>query len=180
MHTEFETHDEIAALMEETPIGDNHGRQSYEVGTMGANMDAVGRVRGMSVEDAKATEFLLDGGFGVVDTSAGTHNGGTMGARDAGMTAHRGVLFPGEYVDANLVAEKIAEMLGFSLADIRACYNRAGGPLPATLRAKRAEIDAALLALTAEDGNLSLLAEHLGVNRDTLYVAINRAKTAQS
>lgn len=68
-----------------------------------------------------------------------------------GLTAHRGVLHPDDYVDTNVVQEAVLERLGFSLDEVRSVYRQ--GPLSSAQRELRARIDARLMEI-AEDGGL--------------------------
>src|SRR5581483_4752339 len=82
------------------------------------------------------------------------------GASDMGMTSHRGVLHPDEYVDEQQLRELVARALGFTFEQLEDAY-RNGRPTADRARI-RAQIDARLLALSRSGGNLTALARALG------------------
>lgn len=110
----------------------------------------------------------IPAGFGVVDTNAG----GVL--QDSGLTAHRGVLQEGEYVDAFVLRDAACELLGFTYDDISSVYRQ--GPLSPDQRQLRARIDARLLSLSRSGGNMAKLADALGRPRLVFDRAIARAK----
>lgn len=103
--------------------------------------------------------FLLDGGWTAVDSTRGSR-GWTPGARDAGMTSHRGVLHPGEHVDEEALRAALEAELGFTLDDVRAVF-RQGRKSSAQLEL-RERIDARLLEVADAGGNLLELAKAFG------------------
>lgn len=108
-------------------------------------------------------------GFQIVDPSRIT--------TDAGMTAHRGVLQDGEYVDFFLLREAAEAELGFSYADVSAAYK--GGRPTAEQRQLRDRIDSRLLALSRSKGNLQQAAKLLGLNESTVDRAVRRARAVE-
>lgn len=96
-------------------------------------------------------------------------------AGKAGMTGHRGVLFPGQYVDRASVVAALEERLGVTAEEFRAVYGgRKGGPLPKRLRELRTNLNAVLERVEAEGGSLALLAQWMGVNPRALQRALER------
>ena len=126
-------------------------------------------------------EFGEQGGFTVVETSAGRTVGSSVyGARDAGMTAHRGTVHPDEYVDHETVVAAIEEQLGHTFEEIRSVYGaRLGGPVPDALRQLRDDLDSRMLALSSSGANMELLRRLLGLPRMTLTRAVARARGKQ-
>lgn len=135
----FENED-IQSIMEEPPGGENHGRltdddHSVELGGV----------------EAQTAEFMRSKGFTVV------HEKNQQGS---GMTAHRGVLHPDEYVSGIELQRLVEAELGFTYAQIRAVYRQ--GPLSKEQRQLREQIDARLLALRRSGANLTELARSIG------------------
>lgn len=112
--------------------------------------------------EQQAHQFLVDGGWSSVDVTRGRAGlpGAAGGARDAGMSSHRGVLHPDEHVDADALRSAVEDELGFTYADVHAVY-RQGKKSDAQLEL-RARIDARLLELARAGGNLTLLGRALG------------------
>jgi len=110
--------------------------------------------------------FLQEGGWNTQHTS--------WGREQTGMSAHRGVLHPDEYVDWEEARRLFEQLSSFTVAEAQEIYNRNGGPVPAQLRKRRDEIDRQIL----EMGNLEYLAEILGVSQSTLERAARRARLA--
>lgn len=162
--------------MREPAHGPNYGRRASD------NPEAEGRHLPLGADDWQAAEFMRAGGWTVVDTSRGS-GGATAGARDAGMTAHRGVLHPEEYVDPDTLRALVERELGFSYEQVRSVYRQ--GRLSADQRELRGQIDARLLALSRAGGNLALLGRALGfkVERDShcepMDNAVARARAAE-
>lgn len=103
--------------------------------------------------------FLLDGGWTAIETHRGSQ-GWTPGARDAGMTSHRGVLHPDEHVDGDALREAVESELGFTYDDVHAVYRR--GRLSASSQELRGRIDARLLELATAGANVAALGRVLG------------------
>jgi hypothetical protein len=91
-----------------------------------------------------------------------------------GLTAHRGVLHPDEYVDEMRVLVAVERQLGFMLIDVWEAYGQ--GRKSAAQRAQRERIDARLLEIADAGGNLELLARVLEVDRKTIGRALARAR----
>lgn len=141
-------------LMEEPAAGHGCGR------TASADPNVEGRWVSLDTNDAQADAFMRRGGFAVVDTAYGSTLGSKYGARDAGMTAHRGVLSGDEYVDDAAVRAEVERVLGFTYDDVHAVYRQ--GRLSAEQGELRARIDARLLALSRAGANMFQLGEVLG------------------
>jgi len=98
--------------------------------------------------------FLVDGGWHPVSFKEGeTRHGG-------GLTSHRGVLHPDEYVDDDRLIALIEAELGFTYDEIRSVYRQ--GRKSDSQRELRERIDARLLALSRSGGNLAELGRRLG------------------
>jgi len=104
------------------------------------------------VSDPVEADFLNAGGWRVVSIKGGDEEGG--------VTSHRGVLHPDEYVDADVLRGLVERELGFSYEQIRSVYRQ--GPLSATQRELRACIDARLLALSRAGAHMAELGRALG------------------
>lgn len=137
--------------------------------------------------DLEEVGFILDGAWTPVDTTRGS-DGAIPGARDAGMTAHRGALQAGEYVDPAVLQGMVERELGFTYEQVRSVYRQ--GPLSAEQRELRGAIDARLLALSRAGGDMTALARALGfqvkterIKGDsscwTMEQALNRARAAE-
>jgi len=98
--------------------------------------------------------FLVDGGWHPVSFKEGEtrHSGG--------LTSHRGVLHPEEYVDDDRLIALIEAELGFTYDEIRSVYRQ--GRKSDSQRELRERIDARLLALSRSGGNLTELGRRLG------------------
>jgi hypothetical protein len=159
---------EIAALMEEQPHGENHGRSAPS----DPGEDEPVRWNSLNSGTWRAHDLLRSEGDGVVDTSRGSSEGSTYGARDAGMHAHRGVLRGDEWIEYERLAKLAEERLGASREMLRAVYGgRAGGPLPGRLMPIRNAVDRRLATVE----NIALLAEWLGLQEIT--EALRRGRT---
>jgi hypothetical protein len=93
-----------------------------------------------------------------------------------GMTAHRGVLYPGEYVSTAALVPLVEERLGFTVDELRTVYRQ--GPKSARQVELRSRIDARLLELRNAGGNLESLARVTGIERKVIGRAMARARTA--
>lgn len=103
--------------------------------------------------DPEGSDFMSAGGWSVVDIRWGDGENG-------GLTSHRGVLHPDEYVDAELLAGMAADHMGFTVDEIRTVY-RPGRPRADVLDL-RSRIDARILEVSEAGGNLNELARALG------------------
>lgn len=103
--------------------------------------------------DPEGSDFMSGGGWSLVDIRWGDDENG-------GLTSHRGVLHPDEYVDAGLLVGMVADRLGFTLDEIRLAY-RPGRPSAETL-AIRDSVDARLLEVSDAGGNMVELGRALG------------------
>lgn len=93
-----------------------------------------------------------------------------------GMTAHRGVLHPAEYVDQARLLPEVERRLGFTLAEIYEVFCQ--GRKSAGQRELRGRIEARLLEISRSGGNLSALGRVTGLNPGTLNRALARARVA--
>lgn len=100
---------------------------------------------------------------------------------NGGLTVHRGILYPDEYVDEPLLRQMVEEELGYTYEEIASVYPDTPGSIPKPLRELRDKIDARLLALSRSDGNMTALARALGwpltPNRETGDSANSRKMT---
>jgi len=96
----------------------------------------------------------LTGGYSIVTPSHGRD------ALESGMTAHRGVLHPDEYVEEDTLRSLIERSLGFTYDQIRSVYRQ--GPLSPEQRQLRRRIDARMLAISRSGGNMAELARAIG------------------
>lgn len=175
---------DTAALMEEPPHGHNHGRRALEGSPPSAGDPPTHNVERLplNTEDWQRREFMQAGGFGVVTTGSGRNSAhGATGYLDAGMTVHRGVLHPDEYVDHEELVSGVERHLGFTFEEVRSVYHRPGGPLPTDLRPLRDRIDARLSELAAADGlNIAQLAEVIGITEKAIDRGLVRARSREA
>lgn len=108
---------------------------------------------GLRREHDEAADFKAAGGWSIATVSDG-------GGRGHGLTSHRGVLHPDEYVDEGLLSEMVLEALGFTLDEVRYAY-RPGRPASDVLALRR-RIDARLLEVHDAGGNTTALARVFG------------------
>lgn len=166
---------DLQLLMEEPPYGHNNGSAPCK------SNDEYGQRSPFGTQQNQARELLQDGRFATVDTTAGTHTGRTYGAQDAGMTSHRGILHPDDYVHHDELLDQVERHFGFSFDEVRAVYTRAGGPLPKALRGLRSRIDARLLELhSAGRINIVEFARVMGLTEMGLHRALGRARKEAS
>lgn len=156
--------EDIRSLMEESPVGGNHGV------TVDSYVDEGGAAqvtrRDLSGRLARVDQKGLDTGdsrFGIVTSRD-----------DGGLVAHRGVLHPDEYVDYFALREQVEDDLGFTYADVSAAY--ATGRPTTEQRQLREKIDARLLALSRAGGNMETLAKALALSEKTIDRALARAR----
>ena len=145
------TADEIRELMEEPAGGHNHGRTAVDDPHLD---ERATRFIGLGVEDGQERDVLNGGGWTLIP--------GVGGARQAaGMTAHRGVLHPHEYVDNDVLRAKVEEAFGFTVEEVRSVYRQ--GRLTPEQGELRSRIDARLLALSRAGANMLALARVFGL-----------------
>jgi hypothetical protein len=77
-----------------------------------------------------------------------------------GITSHRGVLQPGEYVDPDVLRKAVEEELGYTYEQIRSVYRQ--GPMSPEKRKLRGVIDARMLALRRSGANMTELGRAIG------------------
>jgi hypothetical protein len=156
-------------FIEEPPHGENHGSKAS------TEPDKGGRQIPLDVETMLSADLMRSEGFGVVETSRGSGaTGSTYGAKDAGMTAHRGILHPDEYVDPDVLTDAVEAALGYSYEDVSSAYKN--GRPTAEQRQLRDRIDSRVLALSRSGGNMALLARTLEVSEKTIDRALVRAR----
>jgi hypothetical protein len=114
----------------------------------------------------EARDYVADarGGWSIVSTSRG----------GAGMTAHRGVLHPEEYVDTPRLRALVEHRLGFTRDELGKVYRQ--GRKSAAQLELRARVDARLLELREAGGDLALLARITRIERKTIARALVRAR----
>jgi hypothetical protein len=136
----------------------------------------------LAADEAEALGFLREGGWRAVAVK-------NNGLNNGGMTAHRGVLHPDEYVDALALQKMVEAELGFTYEQVRSVYRQ--GPLSADQRELRGRIDARLLALSHAGGHMLELARafgwtvkaggpHGGPSCDTMERALVRARSCEA
>lgn len=141
----MESFDEIAALMAETPVSDNHGRKQ--------SLDAESiRSKTLGSADYEIRQGLQDGRIDIVHGDESYY----------GLVAHRGVLTEEEagWLDWSVVERQVEAVLGCTYAELAAVY---GPGRPDTGRSKRRDdLDARLLDIQQAGGNMHQLAIALG------------------
>lgn len=126
--------------------------------------------------DPETADFMSAGGWSVVSIKDGGEAGG-------GLTSHRGVLHPDEYVDEDALAVMVARRLGYGLSDILSVY-RQGRKSVAQVEL-RAKIDARMLEVVEDGGSAHELGRALGwpvtptENCQTVDRALARARAAR-
>lgn len=118
-------------------------------------------------------EEFAAGGFSVFTPARGGHDGVDRG----GMTTHRGVLKGDEYIDQDVLREAAEAALGFTYEDVSSVYRQ--GPLAPEQRQLRDRIDARLLALSRSGGNMTALADSVGLSGSVIDRALNRARAVE-
>lgn len=169
-----ESPDEIAALMQESPVADNHGRKFPEVrlaedGTYISH----GRrpAQSLSAETNEASQALHDLGSLAVAPGDETY---------FGMVAHRGVLTEDEAanLDWQNVERRVEALLECTFEELATAYG-AGRP-DADRLARRGEIDAKLLEIQEAGGNMHQLAVVLGWPVRTTPTGVECQKMAKA
>lgn len=155
----------------------HHADDAADVDVTEAYCDADFDGSAAAQRSLEALGFLTDGGWTAVDTTRGTarDTGFTPGARDAGMTSHRGVLHPDEYVDNAELRLLVEAAFGFTFDQVRSVYRQ--GRLSDEARALRSAIDARLLGVADAGGNVAALGRVFGfhVNESGACAALNNA-----
>lgn len=103
---------------------------------------------GLAPEDV---DFLRTGGWRIASIDGGDEEGG--------ITSHRGVLHPDEYVNKGVLRKAVEAELGFTYDEVHSVYRQ--GRLSTSQGELRAQIDARLLALSRAEGNVLALARVL-------------------
>jgi hypothetical protein len=91
-----------------------------------------------------------------------------------GTVAHRGVIHPAEYVDVPALGREVRRLLGVTRADLDTVYCQ--GRKSAAQRELRERIDARLLDVAEAGGNMTLLAQVLNLDTQTIGRALTRAR----
>lgn len=154
--------DQLDEVMQEPPGGYNHGRASRSSARFGINLSA---------EEMKTSDHLSDDNAG---WDLSSMEGGAQQSR-GGITSHRGVLHPDEYVHAEALERLLEENLGVSLDEFDEAYRSRGRPSPEVL-ATRVKLDRVFLAVVEDGGNVEELARILGIARARIYDAAERAR----
>lgn len=151
-----------------TPVGLRPSWSGFDGddGPLAPHQDAASR-HGLSHE---AIDFVRGGGWSIVSIRDGDESGG--------LTSHRGVLHPHEYVDADRLRDLVEEELGFTYLDIHSVYST-GGRIANHLFSLRDRIDARLLEIAQEGANMDAFGRVVGVNSRTLDRALARARSAE-
>lgn len=167
--TETDDNDiDIEELMQEPPGGHNHGRTAWQGGSDDFDGDSK---RELSTEAMIQSDFLKghEGhGWQVVLPRTGGAQGGTV--------AHRGVLHPAEYVDHERLVRLVGQTVGVSYDELRETFISRGRP-SAEKAKRRAEILAKLRDALGDDGNVSLLAQILGIERTVITRALRNERS---
>lgn len=103
--------------------------------------------------DPVSRDRLFENGWHVVSIKGGDEEGG--------VTSHRSVLQPGEYVDTGALRTAVEAELGFTYDDVHSVYRQ--GRLSDSQGELRARIDARLLALSRAGAQVHLLGRLLGL-----------------
>lgn len=154
--------DKLDAVMQEPPGGFNNGRASRSSGRFVTNL---------STEEMKTSEHLGDENAG---WDLSSMEGGAQQSR-GGITSHRGVLHPDEFVHAEALEALLEENLGVSLDEFDEAYRSRGRPSPEAL-ATRVKVDRVFLEVVEDGGNVEELARILGIARARIYDAAERAR----
>lgn len=125
-----------------------------------------GRPKSLHDSDAEAGALLPEGGYSIIEPSRG-------GKDRAGSSAHRGVISKDEHVDHEVLIGMVEAELGYSFDETRLAFDPLAFvdevPNYHAIRDRMVDIHEA-------GGNISLLADVLGINRGTLATAIWRQK----
>lgn len=164
-------------------------RERDGVGTQAYRSNSRFREGDLSINALFTGDMIEDGGradgWGVVHASDNRDDNG-------GLTTHRGVLHPDEYVDEAVLQSLVERELGYPYEQIRSAYPDTPGSIPVDLRQLRDKIDSRLLALSRSGGNMTALARALGwplspnrggagesANSRKMSRALDRAKKAE-
>ena len=159
-------------IIAEPPHGDNHGSKASDA------PEKTGRQLPLDVAAMQTGDLMRSEGFGVVEPQHGSgRTGSTYGAKDAGMTVHRGVIHPDAYVDEDALRTAVEESLGHTYEDVSSAYTN--GRPTAEQRQLRERIDSRLLALSRSGGNMALLARTMEISEKTIDRALTRAREVE-
>ena len=148
----FDPYEDLEEVMQEPASGHNHGRMD------GFDLDT---------ESWQAYDVRYEGGFGI-NTEASGHLGTKGNPRGTALQA-------GEYVDADELERLVTTMFGWTYSQIHYIYGHKHLTLPEDKELK-AEMDAAFLEIYEAGGNIGLLAQALGMSRQTIDRAVKRAR----
>lgn len=182
--TDWEEIDEsLEEMMIEPPGGDNHGSSYHDIstahGVTGATEGKGNRIVYAVTHPHRPTKSL-----NIKDTDALRATQRTVYDPKEyyylGMTAHRGILQPEEYVDKEAVVFALEQRLGYKAEEVQFLYSK---PNPSKKDLPRKDkLEDIFLELEEAGGNMSLLAALLGlqVRADgtcfTMARAIKRAR----
>lgn len=145
--------EDFAAIMEEAPGGQNHGRMN------GSPLD----------DRYSGVDLRLGEGFSIVSESEGGTKSFTPNGR---------LTLPSDvYVDTEVLQAQVEEKLGFTYEQIASVYSVKR--LPDHLRQLRDDIDRRMLALSRAGGNMAEFARIVGLNQRTMERALARARNAE-
>jgi hypothetical protein len=102
-------------------------------------------------------------GVSLLEDAAGSTIVHEKQGADVGLTAHRGVLHPDEYVNPWLLGAMVEELLGFTLAEVHEALPAVAGRPTAARLELRARVDARLLEVAEGGGNMIELGKALGL-----------------
>lgn len=147
---------------------DGVGNQAYRTAHRWRNSD-------LSINALITGEMIEDGGradgWSVVHVRDNSEDNG-------GVTTHRGVLHPDEYVDEDLLRRMVEEEFGYTHEQIESVYSVK--KLKTDQRQLRDAIDARMLALRRSGANMFQFAEAIGLNQRTMNRALVRAEASES
>lgn len=141
---------ELEHIMQESPVGSNHG---YRIGGSGE--------AGPQAYTAHSNPHMRKSlNYDFYATAGDVH---TIPQVDEmkyyGMTSHRGVLQRGEYVDRDIVEGMVEEFLGRTLTEVRSLFEQGR---PASRAASKESVEDCLLELQEGGCNMSILAAVIG------------------
>lgn len=174
----------LATLMEESPVGENHGTSAIPL--QYGHDTSPGHLSGGSVEvEVTPSPFKPRKALNSKDHEALSATQGIVSdPREfyyLGMTAHRGVLHPDEYADYEALIFAIEMRLGFTVERIQFLYSKPN-PSKADIPDKE-KLEDIFLELSESGGNVVMLARILGfyVREDgyckVMHRAIERARS---
>ena len=156
--------EDYAEIMSDPPGGSAHGSRAGDSRT---DEGRTRKHRSRPLAESALQVEQLDG-YSILDPSR---------LHDAGMTAHRGDLDVDAYIDPAEIQAAVEESLGFTYEEVSSAYKQ--GPTSAAVRQLRDKIDSRLLALSRARGNMTVLANALGLSEKTVDRALARGRTVE-